>query len=467
MSTLILIVATVVLLIFINALYVISEFGTVAARKTRVSQMAATGNPLAKIILPIMEDGKMLDNYVAACQVGITVSSLALGAFGQGVIARQLAGPLAGFVAFVEPLLLQLGFAPQNVTTTAAHSLAATLVLIILTILQVVLGELFPKSVAIQYPEKVALATAVPMRWSMLLLRPLIWFFNGSGNLVLRLLGYDQRNGMSHIHSPEEIEILVTESHEGGLLDEEERMMLRNTFRMRELTARQVMVHRTRISAAPADSSVLELINMVIEAGITRIPLYQGNVDSVIGFVHIKDLFRLHVEGRENLAEILREVVYVPESLPVADVWDTLHSQRQYMAIVFDEYGGTAGLITFEDLIEEIFGELQDEFDNEIPLISRDKEGRVYLRGDLLVTDVNEYLDLQLPEDAADTLSGLVLSELGHPPEVGDEIMIGGTVIRVETMVDLGVSEVSLQEGSPEEVSQVGQVGEWEVASHE
>jgi putative hemolysin len=467
MSTLILTVATVILLIFINALYVIAEFGTVAARKTRVSQMAATGNPLAKIILPIMEDGKLLDNYVAACQVGITVSSLALGAFGQGVIARQLAEPMAGLITFMEPLLLQLGFAPQSVTIAAAHSLAATLVLIILTILQVVLGELFPKSVAIQYPEKVALATAVPMRWSMLLLRPLIWFFNGSGNLALRLLGYDQRNGMSHIHSPEEIEILVTESHEGGLLDEEERMMLRNTFRMRELTARQVMVHRTRIIAAPADSSVLELINMVIEAGITRIPLYQGNIDSVIGFVHIKDLFRLHVEGRQNLAEILREVVYVPESLPVADIWDTLHTQRQYMAIVFDEYGGTAGLITFEDLIEEIFGELQDEFDNEIPLISRDKEGRIYLRGDLLVSDVNEYLDLELPEDAADTLSGLVLSELGHPPQIGDEIIIGVTVIRVETMVDLGVSEVSLQVGSPEEVSQVGQVGEWEVASHE
>jgi putative hemolysin len=295
-------------------------------------------------------------------------------------------------------------------------------------------------------------------------LRPLIWLFNGSGRLILRLFGQEERDTMANIHSPEEIEILVTESHEGGLLDDEERQMLRNTFRMRELTARQVMVHRTRVTAAPVESSVIELIEKAIEAGITRIPLYQGTIDTIIGFVHLKDLFRLHVEGRENLAEIWRDVVYVPESLPVAAVWEALRNARQYMAIVFDEYGGTAGLITVEDLIEEIFGELQDEFDNEIPLISRDKEGRTYLRGDLLVADVNEYLELNLPQDAADTLSGLILSELGRPPLEGDEITVGGIVIRVEAMADLGVLEVSLQTGANEQISQLG---EWEVVAHE
>jgi putative hemolysin len=464
MLTFLLIVGIVALLIFINALYVSAEFGTVAARKTRISQMAGSGNRLARLLLPIMEDGQALDHYVAACQVGITVSSLALGAFGQGVIAARLVEPLANLLLFLEPLWAALGFSAANVATAVAHSVAATGVLLGLTMLQVILGELFPKSVAIQYPEKVALLTAAPMRWSIALLRPLIWLFNGSGRLVLRFLGQEQRDTVANIHSPEEIEILVTESHEGGLLDDEERQMLRNTFRMRELTARQVMVHRTRVTAAPVESSVIELINKAIEAGITRIPLYQGTIDTIIGFVHIKDLFRLHVEGRENLAEIWRDVVYVPESLPVADVWQTLRNARQYMAIVFDEYGGTAGLITLEDLIEEIFGELQDEFDNEIPLISRDKEGRIYLRGDLLVVDVNEYLELNLPEDAADTLSGLILSELGRSPAEGDEITVDGIVIRVEVMADLGVSEVSLQTGAGGEISQLG---EWEVVAHE
>jgi putative hemolysin len=464
MFTILLIIFVVALLIFVNALYVTAEFGTVSVRKTRISQMAASGNRLARLLLPIMEDSRALDQYVAACQIGITVSSLALGAFGQGVIARRLVSPISELMLALGPVLAPLGLTSDVMIAVAANSIAATLVLITLTVLQVIMGELFPKSVAIQYPQQVALLTVAPMRWSLVLLRPLIWFFNGSGRLVLRLLGQEQRESLANFHSPEEIEILVSESHEGGLLDDEERRMLRNTFRMRELTARQVMVHRTRLTAQPAESSVLALINKAIDGGITRIPLYQGNIDTIIGFVHIKDLFRLLVEGKENLAEILREVVYVPESLPVTDVWETLRDQRQYMAIVFDEYGGTAGLITFEDLIEEIFGEFQDEFDDEIPLISRDKEGRIYLRGDLLVSDVNEYLELQLPEDAADTLSGLVFSELGRPPSVGEEITIGATQIRVEAMADLGVAEVSLQIAAHEKMSQLS---EWEVVAHE
>jgi CBS domain containing-hemolysin-like protein len=169
------------------------------------------------------------------------------------------------------------------------------------------------------------------------------------------------------------------------------------------------------------------------------------------------------VFGKENLAEILRDVVYVPETMPIVDVWETLSDRRQYMAVVFDEFGGTAGLITFEDLIEEIFGELQDEFDDESALMSLDAEGRIYLRGDLLVSDVNEYLNLDLP-DVADTLGGLILSELGRPPEVGDEIKTGNMVVRVESMDDLSVQEVSLLPGASNVISSVG---EWEIADHE
>jgi CBS domain containing-hemolysin-like protein len=204
-------------------------------------------------------------------------------------------------------------------------------------------------------------------------------------------------------------------------------------------------------------------MNLALDAGHTRIPLYQDSIDHIIGFVHIKDLFKLFVTVNENLAEILRDVVHVPETLPVVEVWETLNKKKQYMAIVFDEYGGTAGLITFEDLIEEIFGELQDEFDDESALISLDAEGRIYLRGDLLVSDVNEYLRLSLP-DTVDTLGGLVQSELGRPPVVGDEVAFGDTIIRVESMLDLGVSEVSIQTITSDVTTQVG---EWEVANHD
>jgi CBS domain containing-hemolysin-like protein len=463
MSAIIITIFAILILIFLNGLFVAAEFATVSARRTRISQMAATGNRLARIILPIMEDSVALDRYVAACQLGITASSLVLGALGQNYIAVRLIEPIANLLVSLEPVVSNIGINSEDAALAVATSISITGVLVFLTILQVVFGELFPKSVAIQYPEQVALGTAVPVTWSVQIMRPLIWLFNGSGNLILRLIGFDTHGGHSKAHSPAEIEILVTESHEGGLLDDEKRQMLRNAFRMRELTARQVMVHRTRIIAAPVESSVVELMQIALKAGHTRIPLFQDTIDTFIGFVHIKDVFRLHVFGKENLAEILRDVVYVPETMPIVDVWETLSDRRQYMAVVFDEFGGTAGLITFEDLIEEIFGELQDEFDDESALMSLDAEGRIYLRGDLLVSDVNEYLNLDLP-DVADTLGGLILSELGRPPEVGDEIKTGNMVVRVESMDDLSVQEVSLLPGASNVISSVG---EWEIADHE
>lgn len=419
------IIAVITLLISVNALYVGAEFATVSARRTRLRQMAGSGDWLARQLLPIIEDAHNLDNFIAACQLGITISSLALGAFSERMIT---------------PRLEMIG---------VASALASTGVLLFLTTLQVILGELFPKSIAVQYPERLALMVVLPVRWTMILLTPLIWLFNGSGRLILRLLGRRRVDAHMHIRSPEEIEILVSESHEGGLLDDEERKLLRNAFRLVDLTARQVMVHRTRIAAAPIDMELLPFIRFSIDSGFTRILIYEGTLDRILGFIHIKDAFRQLAHGQKSLdPSFIREVLYVPEAMPVLDVWERLNSQGQYVAVVFDEYGGTAGMITFEDLIEEIFGELQDEFDeDEAALVSIDKEGRLHLRADVLVTDVNEYLDLELPEDSADTLGGLVFSALGRIPSVGDVVTFNTTAIRVEQLDDLSVSEVSLPVG--------------------
>ncbi|PID85406.1 MAG: hemolysin [Chloroflexi bacterium] len=446
MAEIFFIIAAVALMIFFNALYVGAEFATVSSHRTRISQMAANGNRMASLLLPIMEQPVSLDNYVAACQIGITISSLVLGAFGQNVIAGYLVEPLAYF----------------GVGTAAAESAATITVLIFITVLQVIMGELFPKSVAIQYPENVALMLVIPMRISLVLFMPLIWLFNGSGNVVLRLMGRKPHEG-GHVHSPEEIELLVTESYESGLLDDEERQMLRNAFRLRDLTARQVMVHRTRLITANITDPMESVINLAIEEGYSRIPLIGESIDDVLGFVHVKDLFSRHVNGRSDMESAIRDVIHVPETMPVLDLWEKLNLGGNYLAIVFDEYGGTAGMITFEDLIEEIFGELQDEFDDEMALIARDNEGRVYLRGDLLVSDVNEYLELSLP-DETDTLSGLIFSELGRSPTEGDEVTFGGIQIRVEAMADLGVLEVSLQMSPTEDVAPFS---EWEVADYD
>ncbi|MBK7217761.1 MAG: HlyC/CorC family transporter [Candidatus Promineofilum sp.] len=426
---------TISLMILLTALYVGAEFATVAARRTRVGQMAAQGDAAARMLLPFLEDSRKLDRYVAACQVGITISSLVLGAYAQGAIATRLAGPLGDLLGSV-------------MSATAAARLGQSIsvigVLIFITALQVILGELLPKSLAIQNPEGVARAVVWPMRISLLLFALPIWFFNGSATLLLRLAGRDTHVASGRAHSPEEIELLVTESHEGGLLDDNERRLLRNALRLRELTARQVMVHRTRVTGAPVDTTALELMQLAVEAGYSRIPLYRQSIDDIVGFVHVKDVFRLYHQGISDVASVVREVVFVPETLSVRHVWDRLEERGSYLAIVFDEFGGTAGLLTLEDLIEEIFGELQDEFDDEAAVIARDKEGRIYLRADLLVSDVNEYLELELPEETADTLSGLVFSLLGRPPVPGDEARIEDVVIRVETMEELGVGEVSL-----------------------
>jgi CBS domain containing-hemolysin-like protein len=410
--------------------------------------MADDGDGMAKRLLPIVDDRTALDNYVAACQVGITISSLVLGAYGQNTVANLLA-----------PTLVYLG----GFATPVAYSIAAISVLIILTTLQVVMGELFPKSIAIQYPEKMALWLVVPMKWSLFIFKPFIWFLNGSGNLILKLMRIDHTEGHNHVHSPEEIELLVGESHEGGVLDAEEQQMLRNAFRLRELLARQVMVPRTRLVAAPVDTTVDELVELASQAGYSRIPLYEKHIDNIIGFVHIKDLFRLRLQGEQNPRQSLRETIHVPESLPIAEVWATLNSRGHYIAIVLDEYGGTAGLISIEDLVEEIFGEVQDEFDDELPLISSDKEGHIHLRGDLLVTDVNEYLDLSLPDEDADTLGGLVFNELGRLPKIGDKVKTGtpATTIRVEAIEGRSITEVSLllSADAPPHIS------EWEVGN--
>lgn len=460
--------AIVALCILFNGLYVAAEFSTVSSRRTRVSQMAGQGNNMAKRLLPIIEDRKKLDNYVATCQVGITLSSLIVGAYGTNAIAPKLEGPIADLLNAITPTLNAVGIeTAATLATAVAGGLALAIVLAIITTFQVILGELFPKSVAIQHPENLAAAwfIVVPMLISRKLFTPLIFLFNGSGNLILKALGRDLKEKSAHAHSPEEIELLVTESHESGFLDDEERRMLRNAFRLRDLTARQVMVHRTKIISAPLHTAVKDLMQIAIEGGYSRIPLYKESIDDISGFVHVKDLFQLYVAGETAVESILREVVHVPETMPIVDVWARLNSRRKYLAIVFDEYGGTAGLITFEDLIEEVFGELQDEFDDEMAPYAQDKEGRIYLRGDLLIADVNEYWDLQLPDESADTISGLIYSELGRKPKVGDEIRFGDVVLQVEAMDDQAVSEISLC--LPNQSEEGPWFIEWEVVDHE
>ncbi|MCB0116514.1 MAG: hemolysin family protein [Caldilineaceae bacterium] len=425
------ILATIVILIGINALYVAAEFATISARRSRIAQMAEEeDNRAARALLPLMEDVHRLDTYVAACQIGITISSLVLGFYGQATLS-----------GYLSPLLVRLG----GLAEVTAQSISATVVLLLLTMLQVVLGELVPKNIGVQYPEQLALVTVYPMRWSLTVLRPLIWFFNGSGRLILRLLGIQESSEHAHIHAPEEILMLVEESGAGGLLEKEERRLLENTLRLRALTTRQVMIPRTRMFAASADLPVSELLELLAESPHSRLPLYEESVDNIVGLVHLKDLLCLHqLEDNGAARDVMRDIRFVFESTPADEVFVTLQKQQYNMAIVLDEYGGTAGMVTLEDLVEEIFGELQDEFDIELPVLQIQSDNRVVLRGDALITDLNDWLDLTLDSEEVDTIGGLILSEAGDVPAEKDEFEIADLHWRIEKMDGKAIQSVSM-----------------------
>jgi CBS domain containing-hemolysin-like protein len=435
--TLLSVIFVVGILVGLNALYVAGEFASVSARRTRITQLAMEGNRLAKVVLPVLEDHHKLDNYIAASQVGITLSSIMLGIYGQRQLAPRIEPWLAG---------LSLGGSSSAGSEAAAAGTAAILVLTVLTILQVILGELIPKSLAIQYPERLALITALPMKWSAdYILRPLILLLNGSGALILRLLGASYEGGHAHVHSPEEILILVKESHRGGLLDADERQLLGNLFRASTKRAEDIARPRNRIVSAAVDEPLEEVLRRVAASAYTRVPVFEGDIDHIVGFVHLRDLFNLYQSDRgADLRAILRPVPFVPETLPLGEVWSRLDENQCYLAIVFDEYGGTSGLITREDVIEEFVGEVQDEFDQERALILESGADRFGVRGDMLITDLNDRLDLKLPFDLAHTVGGLVVEELGRVPRVGDAVELAGVRLRVEAVEDLSVSQVDL-----------------------
>ena len=402
---LVVVIAAIVLLLSLNALYVAAEFSAISSRRARVSNLADDGNRAARALLPYLESPRELDRYIAACQVGITLSSLMVGFYGQAQLS-----PYLGF--------------------GLSTGVAALVVLAFLTTLQVIFGEIVPKSIALRYPERLALVTVRPLRWSLFILYPFIALFNGSALLLLRLFGVESKT-KTHAHSPEELELVFSESAQGGFLDSDEKEMLANVLQLETRLARQIMVPRNRMVSADVSEPPAAALARLVQTPHMRFPVYDGVIDTVVGVLNLKDLFGFVQSGRSGtLRDVLREVPLLPETNTVSEVWDTLKQRQNHMAVLFDEYGGTVGLVTLEDIIEEIVGEVQDEFDNEEQRLER-RGDRVSVRGDVLVTTLNRRFLLQLPEDEADTVGGMMLEELERAPEVGDEVTVGDVTLQV------------------------------------
>ncbi|MCO6451154.1 MAG: HlyC/CorC family transporter [Caldilineales bacterium] len=422
--------AVIALLIAFNALYVAAEFATASSRRSRLAQFADEGNRMAKMVLPIVEKPASLDNYIAACQLGITITSLLLGVYGQ-----------ANLAIYLTPIVINLGGDPLT-----AQSISAIVVLLLLTALQVLLGELVPKNIGVRYPERLAMATIVPLRWSMVLFRPLIWLFNGSARVLLRLVGQKAVAEHAHMHHPDEILFLVQESRAGGLIAADEEQLVQRALQFHDISIRQVMTPRVRMLAAPIAQSPTDLFRLLANSPYSRMPLYDHSPDRIVGIIHLKDLFCLGEDaGPEHLRQLVKSPLFVPDVLPIDDVLREMQRLRQHMAIVVDEFGGAEGLVTLEDLVEELFGEIRDEFDREVIPLQKLDETHILARGDVAVADINRMLGLRLPDEEAVTLAGLILSLVGFVPSEGDEVQVGRCQLQVAAMQRNAILSVRIE----------------------
>lgn len=422
-------IAVIGVLILLNGLFVAAEFAIVAVPRPRMVQLKERGSRAARLVLHTLQSPDRQNFYLATAQVGITVVSLGLGMYGEHTVAEWLAKALYSLGDFAEP---------------TAHAVASALAVGVLTYLHVVLGEMVPKSIALQYAEQAALRLALPMTVIQKLFWPIVAVLNALGNLITRALGVPPADLHAHIFSTEELEYLVEESYERGLLEWDEHLFIENIFDLRERTVGQVMTPRTRIVGLPANADRRTITRIICEQRFSRYPVYEGNLDNIIGVVHVKKIARQIVRHGAplNLREIADEPLFVPESLSLEEMLVRFRQEPVQMAIVFDEYGGTAGLVTVEDIVEEVVGEIQDEFDQEIPPIEELDDGSLRVRGDVLLDELNQLYDLDLDHPEADTVGGLIMAELGRVPHPGDTVEYGGVRFTVEAVEGLAVQTV-------------------------
>lgn len=408
-------------LILVNAVYVAAEFAAVSVRRSRIQQLADEGSPLAAWLLPLIESPAARDRYISACQIGITLSSLVVGAYAQATIAVWLMPAFARF---------------GNLQEVAAQSASTAAVLFVLTVAQVIFAELVPKLLALQYPTTAALYTLIPMVPSLWVYRPFIKWLNGTSLALLRMLGAPSQ-GHRHIHSPDEIELLIAESRDGGLLEPDEHRRLQRALRLNLRQAKQLMVPRRRIAALDITTRLEDVIRMVAQSPFSRLPVYRGSIDDVVGMLHTKDLVRWEVSGGSDatLGGLLRPIASVHESVTVDRVLRQLRERRSHMALVVDEFGGTAGLLTLEDVLSELLGEVGDEFKPADPVAENLPDGRIRLPGGMAVDDAAALLNATWDTDAT-TVGGLVTEELGRLSAPADRVTIGDYEFEVERVAD-------------------------------
>lgn len=412
-------------LVLLNGFFVAAEFALVRSRRTRLEAMCRTGDRLSRIALRASSN---ISRVLSASQLGVTLASLALGWIAESTLAGIFESLFAGL-----PFAIEL-----SLRITLAGIIAYT----VLTYLHVVLGELTPKAAALNSPEKFAKWLAPPLLLFAWVMSPFIWVLHRSANGLLHLLGQPHAGSEETVHSPEELRLLVEQSQEGGALQPADADMIDAVFEFSEKNAREVMTPRTEIMALDVDASLDEVLAIVEESGFSRYPVFEESIDNITGLVLSKDLMRFLIPAGENarsqfsVRKLLRPVHVIPGSREVEDVLADFKRLKEHMAIVLDEYGGTAGLITMEDLLEEIVGEILDEYDTPEdvtePVLTR--AGETIISGSTNVGELNERFGLDVPDEDATTIGGFVFGVLGRLPQPGDRVIAGGAIFTVKSM---------------------------------
>jgi CBS domain containing-hemolysin-like protein len=405
--------------VLMNGFFVAAEFAIVKVRSTRIAQIHSQRGKMAQNVLA------HLDAYLSATQLGITLASLGLGWVGEPAVARLL-GVVFRFFHLPEWLV---------------HPVSFAVAFTIITFLHIVLGEMAPKSIAIRKAEEVTLRTATSLHWFYRIFKPFIYILNQAANLVLRLMGIEMTEPQQ-AHTEEEIRMLIAQSHQSGVIDQTELTLFDNVFDFTDRVVREVMVPRVKMVCLYVYDSFAENMETIKNAHFTRFPLCGEDKDDVRGIVHIRDVYEHLLAGETpDLEKLVRPMIVVPETMELKDLLRELQRNKIGMAIVVDEYGGTSGLVTTEDIIEEIFGEIQDEFDDERPFFQKGKEG-VSIEAGLLIDNVNDYFQIHIEDEDNDTIGGWLFSQLDKVPKTGDEVKFGDFVFKVEEMDQLRISRI-------------------------
>ena len=421
----------ILFLLFVNAFFVAAEFSLVKVRKTRLEQLSNEGNGNAKKALKLVND---INRMLAAAQLGVTIASIALGWVAESTI-----------VQIIEPVI---GFFAHTMNAMPAHLIAVPISFVLVTYFHVLLGEQLPKCISLRHPESLSLLIATPMDIFITIFKPFVLLLEVSGNKILSACHANSEDA-SLVHSTEELDMLVDASYNEGVLNETEAEMLHNMFKFSDLMAKQAMIPRTDMICIPNDISYEELTKQTLENQYTRYPVYEENIDKILGFIHVKDLYSLAMRKDEfSIKKLIRPLILIPETMTLDNLIIEFKKRHCQIAVVIDEFGGTSGLITLEDVLEEIIGEVQDEFDEEEETDIKEIGENTYIANAMMrIDEVVEYFGLKeslFEEDDVDTIAGLVVKLLGRIAEVGDTVSFNGLTFTVKEIDGARITKLQI-----------------------